>query len=305
MRPIAGGFTVIGSRLLDQFRVEEQPVTLRVTFQARLENSRVGLLIPQAMSGLIRCGVSIWMKDLLTMTTTLKEADERGWPTLSVEQSRQVDTIAIREFGISGMTLMENAGKACADRLLDEWESEVDSSESLLILAGGGNNGGDGFVIARCFHERGIEYRMVLLSSVDRLKGDAKTSYERAIAAGVTIETIMDPSGLEQAIEVHVGPILDCVLGTGAKGQPREPLATAIRSANQSPQRRIAIDLPTGFDGDTGEPSDPTFQADLTLTFVTAKSGMRSVNANRYLGDVEVVDIGLPDELEKRLGKRG
>lgn len=236
------------------------------------------------------------------MTTKLREADQHGWPTLSVQESRQVDSVAIEEFGVRGITLMENAGKACADRLFEERESLPDTAKPLLILAGGGNNGGDGFVIARCFHERGFAYRIVLLASAERLKGDAKLSYETAVAAGVNIETVLEPEPLPTIIGGHHGPIVDCLLGTGAQGQPREPFATAVRMANESTHRRIAIDLPTGLDGDTGVSSDPTFLADLTLTFVTAKVGMRNTGAARALGEVEIIDIGLPAELETRIG---
>jgi NAD(P)H-hydrate epimerase len=235
-----------------------------------------------------------------THSTPLQEADALGWPTLSVDQSRQVDRVAIEKYGVRGITLMENAGKACADRLLDK-----STSDDCLILAGSGNNGGDGFVIARHFQDAGIRTRVVLMAPTSKLRGDAQTSYKRAIKASVEIESCVDADEVARTVQRHHGPVVDCMLGTGATGTPREPYATAIRLANEMNQPRTAIDLPSGLDGDTGVASEPAFQADLTLTFVTAKNGMRNEAAFACLGKIEIIDIGLPAAMVAELGLRG
>ncbi|TWT96470.1 NAD(P)H-hydrate epimerase [Neorhodopirellula pilleata] len=228
-----------------------------------------------------------------TKTVPIDLADQWGWTTLSVEQSRQIDQTAIDEFGVAGITLMENAGTACANRLLEM----TSDSDAAMILCGSGNNGGDGFVIARHFHQTGKPVRVLLLASPQKLRGDARLSYDRAVETGVAIESILDASQIAEIIRSSDGLIVDCLLGTGANGDPREPYASAIRSSNQCAATRIAIDIPSGLQGDTGVAGDPTFRADLTLTFVTAKTGMRNPDAMAYLGAIEIVDIGLPEPI--------
>lgn len=235
----------------------------------------------------------------------IAEADRLGWPTLSVAQSRQIDQTAIRDHGVAGIVLMENAGTACGERL----RAIASASPSVVILCGGGNNGGDGFVIARHLHRAGGFVRVILLVPRERLHGDAATSHSRAIDEGIEIQTITDAAKLGEAI--HCGQlagdasklslIVDCMLGTGATGDPREPYATAIEASNQAQCTRVAIDIPSGLNGDTGVAGDPTFRADLTLTFVTAKIGMRNPDASAYLGEVEIVDIGLPIAMMRSL----
>ncbi len=236
-----------------------------------------------------------------TMTVPIEQADRLGWATLSVRQSRQIDQTAIEEFGVPGITLMENAGKACAERLL----SMVSHSHTTLIMCGSGNNGGDGFVIARHFHQANKPVRVLLLAPPQKLHGDARISYDGAVEAGVAIESIMDASKIARIIGSCEGMIIDCLLGTGASGDPREPYASAIRGTNTCRGPRVAIDIPSGLDGDTGIAGDPTFQANLTLTFVTAKTGMRNPDTFPYLGKVEIVDIGLPDAITAPLRSPG
>ena len=91
--------------------------------------------------------------------------------------------------------------------------------------------------------------------------------------------------------------IVDAMLGTGASGQPRPPVAKAIRAANRAAVRRLAVDIPTGLDCDTGEVFEPAFRADLTCTFIDSKTGYQSDSAADVLGVVTVVDIGAPSEI--------
>lgn len=237
----------------------------------------------------------------MPLTTPIAEADRLGWPTLSVQDSRQVDQTAMEDHGVAGITLMNNAGQACAERLL----AMPLKSHAALILCGGGNNGGDGFVIARLLCTAGVHARVILLVSPERLRGDAKMSYERAIDYGVEIQSITDVTEVALAVQASEGLIVDCMLGTGATGDPRDPFATAIRTANHITKRGkregVAIDIPSGLDGDTGIACSPTFRADLTLTFVTAKTGMRNPGAADYLGEIEIVDIGLPAAMMQTL----
>ncbi len=91
--------------------------------------------------------------------------------------------------------------------------------------------------------------------------------------------------------------IVDAMLGTGAQGAPRGSIGRAIRAVNELNVRRLAVDIPTGLDCDTGVQSDPTFQANVTCTFIDQKIGFRSKQAETCLGLVTVVDIGAPTEI--------
>ncbi|TWT65387.1 Bifunctional NAD(P)H-hydrate repair enzyme Nnr [Allorhodopirellula solitaria] len=226
----------------------------------------------------------------------------QDWPFFSVARSREVDQLAIERFGMAGIELMRNAGTACAERLLSELS---ESSPATMILAGAGNNGGDGYVIAEVLTEANRPVVVYSLVPTAKLSGDAEISHDAAVAAGVSVEHVGEDE-IVARISRHRGMIVDGLLGTGAQGPPRSPFAEAIAAANQNSEvRRVAIDVPSGFNGDTGEPADPTFQADLTLTFVAPKTGMMGADASLSTGEIEIVDIGLPLDLKRQLGIPG
>lgn len=228
----------------------------------------------------------------------LADAQKLNWPAFSVAQSREVDRSAIEQFGIPGIELMRNAGGACAVRLLEELP---DSAPTTMILTGAGNNGGDGYVIARRLAQSHRRVVVVSLVATSKLSGDAQISHDDAVAAGVPVEQ-EDAEGVVSKILRHDGMIVDCLLGTGSQGAPRSPFAEAIGAVNRSVgDRRVAIDVPSGLDSDTGDAAEPTFRADLTLTFVAPKTGMMNPAAASWTGEIEIIDIGIPRELKRQL----
>lgn len=213
------------------------------------------------------------------------------------DEVRQVDSIAINEYGISGLVLMENAGRGAAERIA-AW---CDPADAVRILCGPGNNAGDGYVIARHLELLGFAVDLVALVPPEKLSGDASANAMIAQRSGIPIATAESVSELEQSINGnHV--LVDCLLGTGAKGAPRGLYHDAVRLANATDRKRVAIDLPTGLDCDTGQPSEMTFRADLTITFVAAKDGFQNPDAAPFLGHVETVGIGVPRVLLRRFG---
>ena len=239
---------------------------------------------------------------------TVTWEQRQDWPVLDVARSRQVDQIAIERYAMTGTALMEWAGGGCAQRIA---QLDQGGRVAWLILAGGGNNGGDGYVIARHALEKGRQVEVHAVGPTARLSGDARWAWQKAAEAGVTIR---EPDSSEETagrVAEFDGILFDCLLGTGSKGAPREPMATFIRAANAARKRpsaettiptRVAVDLPTGLDADSGEASEPTFQADCTLTFVAPKPGLVTPEANRWVGRLEIVDIGIPDPLKAELG---
>jgi NAD(P)H-hydrate epimerase len=213
---------------------------------------------------------------------------------LSRSQVREIDRRAIQEYGLPGIVLMENAGRGCVDVLC-----RLGCRGPVAVVCGKGNNGGDGFVIARHLDLRGIPVKVLLLASPGDLQGDAATNY--AVLAKCRVPTIDYSAGFDAARFtnelVGVEWIVDAILGTGAIGSPRPPWDEAISLMNAAAGRKLAVDLPSGLDCDTGQPAEPTFRADHTCTFVAPKVGFGNPAAAAYLGQVHVLDIGAPRRL--------
>lgn len=218
------------------------------------------------------------------------------------DEVRRIDQIAIEKYGMLGLVLMENAGRGAAERIASfcrqrcEAGGRTSETGSVCIVCGTGNNGGDGYVIARHLQLLGVSARIVSLVPLDKLSGDAKANAMIAEKARVPIAVARSRDDLERLI-VDGEAIVDCMLGTGATGNPRGLYADAVQIANLRSGPRIAIDLPTGLDCDTGEPGEPTFRASLTVTFVAEKDGFSGDRAAEFIGRVEVVGIGVPKAL--------
>jgi NAD(P)H-hydrate epimerase len=214
---------------------------------------------------------------------------------LTLAQSREVDRYAIELVGIPGIVLMENAGRGVVDVLM----SREPPLRNVLILCGKGNNGGDGFVIARHLAIRGIVVRVALLAPPDGFTGDAKANFQILERLGFSISDLSKPSDLPAALdELATGAnwIVDAMLGTGASGEPREPYRTAIQWFNQQTVQKLAVDLPSGLDCDTGLPSSSTVRAEVTCTLHAPKVGFSAPEAQEFLGELNVVAIGIPQQ---------
>ncbi|NOY41792.1 MAG: NAD(P)H-hydrate epimerase [Planctomycetes bacterium] len=221
--------------------------------------------------------------------------------SLTRQQSRLIDTIAIDQYGIPGMVLMENAGRGVVDVLLELDPTLTQNPEpKIAILCGKGNNGGDGFVIARHLAIRGARPVVLLLASASELRGDALQNYQILTHCGVPIVDLSGESDLGSALDAEAsdaGWLVDALLGTGALGEPRAPLPLVIRWMNGQNAKRLAIDVPSGLDCDTGQAGSHCVRADHTCTFVASKIGFAMPGAQPYLGQVHIVSIGVPSEL--------
>ncbi|TWT76222.1 Bifunctional NAD(P)H-hydrate repair enzyme Nnr [Planctomycetes bacterium CA13] len=211
---------------------------------------------------------------------------------LSCDEVRQVDKTAIETFGMSGLVLMENAGRGAAERIA----AIVPTNDPITILCGKGNNAGDGYVIARHLERLGRQVTILSIVDLESLSGDAKVNAEIARKADIEINIANSTESLKQPIETAKA-LVDCLLGTGAQGPLRGLYAEAVRVANASSAMRIAIDVPSGLNVDTGEPGEPTFQAAWTLSFVAEKIGFTRKSAKPFVGCVGVVSIGIPQKL--------
>jgi len=218
------------------------------------------------------------------------------------EESRRVDRRAIEEYGLCGLVLMENAGRGVVDRL-----ERFGISGPVVLCCGKGNNAGDGFVIARHLDLRGYPVRVLVWADAEELTGDAGTNFHVLQKTNVP-RTLFGKSHAPAQLDAALAGaswIVDALLGTGARGEPRPPLDAVIDQINASPVPKLAVDLPSGLDCDTGAPASHTVRAAHTCTFIAPKIGFGAPGAASYTGQVHVLDIGAPRKLiEEVLGER-
>jgi NAD(P)H-hydrate epimerase len=221
-----------------------------------------------------------------------------AFPTCA--QMRELDRRAIEEFGVPGVVLMENAGRGAAELLLG-----LGCRGPVLILCGKGNNGGDGFVIARHLENRGIRVRVLLFARPDALTGDAGVNYRIIARSGLSIAVhdgaTVDATAL-RAEFVEAEWLVDALFGTGLTGALRAPFDGIVAAVNDAGKPVLAVDIPSGLDGDTGQPLGPTVRALHTVTFVAPKQGFARPAAAEWLGRVHVAAIGAPRVLLREFG---
>ena len=211
-------------------------------------------------------------------------------------QMRQIDSLAVRDFGLPGAILMENAGRQ-VERAVTALADRIGFDARILVIAGKGNNGGDGFVVARHLHDQGRDVRVCLLPRGSDLVGDAALNYGIAKLMGVPVYEALTASDLATVLADEADIVVDAILGTGVHGEVQGPARAAIEALADFPGLVVAVDIPSGIDADTGAICGAAVRADLTVTFGLVKVGLCLAPGADYAGQVEVVDIGLPGAL--------
>ncbi len=216
---------------------------------------------------------------------------------LTANEMRELDRQAIEEWQLPGVVLMENAGQATADQIeehfADLWPGPV------LVVSGKGNNGGDGYVIARHLLNRGWEVAVLILAAEDVIKGDARINLDVLTRSFAELYYAEDGDALFSVLDVIDAPtlIVDALLGTGLGAEVTGLYAEVINWINGTGLPVVAVDVPSGVDATSGQLHGPTVCADLTVTFAEAKVGHVLRPAVDYVGDLVVVDIGIPVQL--------
>jgi NAD(P)H-hydrate epimerase len=219
-----------------------------------------------------------------------------GEPVATRDEIRDFDRYAIEVLGVSGIVLMENAGRQIAEAARAMLAGRA--KPRVVILAGPGNNGGDGFVVARHLAIAGIRAEVALLAPREKIVGDADTNLRALEAMGFQIRVL---AGDVEAALGELRPrlaeadlVVDGLLGTGTRGEIREPYASVIGAVNDARRPVLAIDIPSGLDPDTGRPLGPTVRAAKTVTLAATKTGFEKSGAREYTGEVVLADIGVP-----------
>lgn len=202
---------------------------------------------------------------------------------LTAEEMACADRLTI-EGGVPGATLMENAGRAVAD----EVSRRFPDAETVAVLCGPGNNGGDGFVAARHLKERGYKVRLGFNGDPARLPADAAAMAERWGEARQKLSSDLLSGG---------DVVVDALFGAGLARPIEGAFAELIDRVNASDLPVVAIDVPSGIDGTTGEVRGTAIKAIATVTFFRRKPGHLLLPGRLHCGEVKLAQIGIPDSV--------
>jgi len=199
-------------------------------------------------------------------------------------------------YGVSLLQLMENAGRGVAQEVIERFPN----GKKVAVFCGLGGNGGDGFVAARHLLSAGYDVSVVLVGRSRDINHEAakrNMGILQSLQGKIPLTEVTDSSAMPKlSSEV----VVDALLGTGTKGKIKPPISQAVDYINASDAFKIAVDVPTGIDSDSGEVLGTAVKANLTITFHRSKLGLEK--AKKYVGELVVKDIGLPVEMERYTG---
>lgn len=229
--------------------------------------------------------------------------DTKKFVVMSRSEVRRFDAWAINELGIPGIVLMENAGRSCAELIIDKL-ADIDNPK-VCIFCGTGNNGGDGYVIARHLTCADIDARVVICGDKSKIKGDALTNLNIIEGLKLSIHQLeMTPGQIvKQVKEFASGSdvLVDALFGTGLKGELTAPYPELINAINTCNPPVVVVDIPSGLDCDTGRPLGEAIKAVDTVTFAAVKKGfVAGADSINYTGQIHIASIGVEPHLAGR-----
>ncbi len=222
----------------------------------------------------------------------------------SVITSKEMMEIEQRahDMGVTRLLMMENAGAGIAYNIVRLYNEQGKSIKGcrIVVICGLGNNGGDAMVSARHLAYYDANVTVILLGNVDDIKTEeARLNYNilSKMKKSIKIIEVRELDERTKNIINDTDLIVDGIFGTGIRGQIREPYASVIDVINGSKAYKVAVDIPSGLDPDTGHVHDKCVKADLTITFHRLKKGLL-VDNGKTSGNVIVWNIGIPPEAE-------
>lgn len=207
---------------------------------------------------------------------------------------RELDRVAIQEFGIPGSVLMKRAGRAAFAALLRRWPQP----EHIHVFCGTGNNGGDGFVIAALARQRGLPVTVWQVGDPARIGGDALTARQLAEREGVPIQAFA-------GAQPECGVVVDALLGTGLQGEVRGAHGEAIAAINASGLPALAADIPSGLCSDSGAVLGSAVNAAVTVTFIGLKQGLLTGSGPDCCGELLYAGLDVPQPVFDRVAPAG
>lgn len=204
----------------------------------------------------------------------------------------EIDRMMIYDFKIDLLIMMENAGMKLAN-LASRILNDSVTNKKIIVLIGKGNNGGGGLVAARHLHNWGASVS-IILGSKENLRNIPEKQLEIDEKIGININ--------EKIIFQDENLIIDSLIGYNLTGNPREPMAEIIKKANNSNIPILSLDVPSGLDSSTGIPYNPCIVATTTLTLALPKNGLMVKKAKRFVGELYLADISIPNEIYQKFG---
>ena len=215
---------------------------------------------------------------------------------------REIDRLTIAG-GVAGDVLMERAGGGACEVLRERFPREL--RRGVVLLAGKGNNGGDALVMARHLRGRRVPAEVFLAARRTDLAGDAARNLKRFERAGGRVQSLGEKGLLEfSASAARAGVVVDGLFGTGLRGALDERSSALVEAVNAAPCPILAVDVPSGLDGDRGVPLGAAVQATVTATFAFPKTGLLVHPGADFAGEVVVVDIGVSPEAVRAVAPR-
>ncbi len=218
---------------------------------------------------------------------------------LSSAQMKDLDLRTIKDFGLPARVLMENAGRSCAETIVDNYPDRL--AGPICVLCGSGNNGGDGAVISRYLSNWGCEVT-ILHVATGRLSPETQVNLELCKKMGLSIQSITSADNLKLA-RGRIGKsslVIDAIFGTGFKGELKPWLDEFITAVNCVTSFTVSVDIPSGLDSDTGY-GKTCIEADATIAIASMKTGHVTGIGSGTCGNCHWVDIGIPSKLYQGL----
>ena len=215
---------------------------------------------------------------------------------ITSREMRALETNA-EYYGVSRLQLMENAGRNVVSEINIRFPPK---KTRVAVVCGLGGNGGDGFVAARHLLSLGYSVEVIVAGKA------ADITQEEALRNWLALQPLRTHLGVSEVTdsslipEIKADVVVDALLGIGLKGVPRAPVLQLIEMINLVQAFRVAVDIPTGLDSESGETFGAAVRADLTITFHRAKPGL--LKAGEHVGELLTKDIGLPKTLESFTG---
>jgi len=225
-----------------------------------------------------------------------------GTPLTAVTPSEMaaVDRVAVDEFGIALLQMMENAGRNLA------WHIREMHTGSVVVLAGNGGNGGGGLCAARHLTNRAIPVSIILDRHPDELDGAARTQYETLASMGVPVD-----HGVDALSNQDVGTAVDALVGYGLDGPVRGTAADLVEQVNERDTTVVSLDVPSGLDSTSGKRTGRSIEPTRVVTLALPKTVLSEVKTDLYLADIgipagvyESLDIPYSNPFERRYWAR-
>ena len=230
-------------------------------------------------------GMEIKENDYKSLVKKFFDSFDKDKRVLSVKEMREADAYTIKNF-VDSKELMYRAGEAIF--YVGNWNI----GDKVLIAAGSGNNAGDGYVVADLLNIEGIEVEILLIK--DKFSEDGKYYFNRCLQKDIKY-TVLDENTDYDTLRGKFDSydyVLDCIYGTGFRGEVREPVYSLIKALNDSKAFVVSADINSGMNGDTGE-SNICVNSDLTVSIGFLKKGLVSEEGKKHIGKLVNMDIGI------------